>query len=1000
MSAENCRFADCRPLPRCDTIASTNKSQAAPPRAFIPVARLKILVHSDLDPGRLRAQYDKVVAMLARDDFRSAEVKKLAERDLYRAKLDHSNRLLFRIARHGAERYALLLEVVENHAYEKSRFLRGARVDEASLLPVEPAQLAENRLPALPYVNPSVTRFNLLDKVLSFDEAQEALYRLPPPLVIVGSAGSGKTALTLEKAKLAAGDVLYVTQSAFLARHARDLYFANGYENEAQSIDFFSFRELLESIRVPAGREVGYREFRAWHARQPQARAIPAHQLFEEFKGVLGGLAIDKPFLAREDYLGLGVKRSIFLDEERPRVYELFERYLRWIGESALYDSNMVSQRFLSEAKPRYDFAVVDEVQDITNVQLALVLRLLRREGQFLLSGDSNQIVHPNFFSWAQLKTLFFTTAALDPSSLVHVLRSNYRNAAGVNELANRLLRIKQRRFGSIDRESNYLVETVSAEAGAVELLAHDPKLLADLDARTRQSARFAVLVLREDVKAAAREHFRTPLVFSVQEAKGLEYENVILYNFVSCERQSYAAVALGVSAADLEGGDIEYRRAADKADKSLEVYKFFINSLYVAITRAVRNVYLIESDSRHPLLGLLGQERTSERLQLAEQKSSLEEWQKEAHRLEQQGKLEQAEAVRNTVLHTQKVPWPVLDGEALALLAERALDPQSVSNKPRQQLYEYAILNDEPAWVGRLAAVRFEPARGALAFAEEQDVRLIETGANLVRRHYAAYESRNFKEVLRQVDQYGPDFRNAFNQTPLMIAAARGNVALTGTLLERGADVELADNHGRLAYHHVLLRALLDRAYAAGPFAELHRLLAPPAVDVMVEERLVKLDAHLIEFFLFNAMLALMQHRLNYPRWWRVGLNVEDFTEPAEAFPESVLPERRRRRPYLSGVLARNEILRDYAYNRRLFARTSRGFYVLNPALSLRQGEGWTPIYDLLNPPQIDRYLGHRQRIEEILSFQARYARDPDAALAALAAKVSPADAASEEDA
>jgi hypothetical protein len=76
--------------------------------------------------------------------------------------------------------------------------------------------------------------------------------------------------------------------------------------------------------------------------------------------------------------------------------------------------------------------------------------------------------------------------------------------------------------------------------------------LLAELNARTRQSARFAVLVLREDIKAAAREHFQTPLVFSVQEAKGLEYENVILYNFVSCERQSYAAIASGVSAADV----------------------------------------------------------------------------------------------------------------------------------------------------------------------------------------------------------------------------------------------------------------------------------------------------------------------------------------------------------------------------------------------------------------------------------------------------------------
>ena len=950
---------------------------------------MKILTHSDLDPSRVRPQFDKVVEALKRDDFYSAEVKKLAEHDLYRAKLDYANRLIFRIARHNGERYALLLEIVEQHAYEKSRFLRGAHIDEAKLLQTQIGDLSEAALPALPYVNPASARFNLLDKVLSFDAAQEALYQVAPPLIIVGSAGSGKTALTLEKLKLTAGDVLYVTQSAFLTHHARDLYYAQGYVNEQQNVDFLSFRELLESIRIPAGREVGYREFRAWHARQPQARAVQPHKLFEEFKGVLTGLAVEQPVLSRDDYLGLGVRRSIFLDEERVIVYDLFERYLKWLAESGFYDSNMLSQQYLAEAQPRYDFAVVDEVQDITNVQLALILKLLRRKNAFLLCGDSNQIVHPNFFSWAQLKTLFFTSGALDPASQVRVLRTNYRNAAGVNTLANRLLRIKQRRFGSIDRESNYLVETASQEAGAIELLAHEPKLLAELNAKTRQSTRFALLVLRDDMKVAAREFFKTPLVFSVQEAKGLEYENIILYNFVSCERQSFAAIASGVSSADVEDGDLEYSRNADKADKALEAYKFFINALYVAVTRAIGAVYLVESDSAHPLLRLLGQAQTQQHIAIAEQKSSLEEWQYEAHRLEQQGKLDQAEDVRRTVLRTQGVPWPVLDPLRLAELAGRALDPQSISNKPRQQLFEYAVFNDEPGWVKALEKRRFEPAMGALSLTRERKIRLVDTGANLVRKFCAAYDSKNLKEVLRQVDQYGADFRNPFNQTPLMIAALRGNVALVSALLARGANTELTDNHGRLAFHYVLLCALLNAQYAQGPFAELHRLLAPQAIDLMVEDRLVKLDAHLIEFFLFNAMLALLQHRLHYPDWWKLGLNVDDFVAPAAAFPPSVLPQARRRREYLSGVLARNEISRDYAYNRKLFARTSRGFYVLNPGLSMRDGDAWTPIYDRLNPPQLDRHLGHRKEIEKVVAVRAEFARDPESAMARIQAEI-----------
>jgi len=58
-----------------------------------------------------------------------------------------------------------------------------------------------------------------------------------PPLVIIGPAGSGKTAVTLAKMREATGDVLYVTLSAYLAQTARRLYGAHGYENPQQSVD-------------------------------------------------------------------------------------------------------------------------------------------------------------------------------------------------------------------------------------------------------------------------------------------------------------------------------------------------------------------------------------------------------------------------------------------------------------------------------------------------------------------------------------------------------------------------------------------------------------------------------------------------------------------------------------------------------------------------------------------------------------------------------------------
>ena len=52
--------------------------------------------------------------------------------------------------------------------------------------------------------------------------AKEALHRLPAPVVLVGSAESGKTAVTLAKLREAEGRVLYITQSApWRGRHGR-----------------------------------------------------------------------------------------------------------------------------------------------------------------------------------------------------------------------------------------------------------------------------------------------------------------------------------------------------------------------------------------------------------------------------------------------------------------------------------------------------------------------------------------------------------------------------------------------------------------------------------------------------------------------------------------------------------------------------------------------------------------------------------------------------------
>ena len=119
-------------------------------------------------------------------------------------------------------------------------------------------------------------------------------------------------------------------------------------------------------------------------------------------------------------------------------------------------------------------------------------------------------------------------------------MKTNYRNSQGITKLSNDLLKIKNSRFGSIDRESTYLINTVADSEGEINFLKYDKKLLGDLNKRTESSARFAVLAIDKDRKARIGRELKTPLIFTIQEAKGSEYENIILVNFISDYKETF----------------------------------------------------------------------------------------------------------------------------------------------------------------------------------------------------------------------------------------------------------------------------------------------------------------------------------------------------------------------------------------------------------------------------------------------------------------------------
>ena len=899
---------------------------------------MNVLYLNDIDYSKVKKQFSKTVEHLENNNFNSAEIKKLPGTDFYRAKLDYENRLLFKFARYNNQTYILLLEVIYNHNYEKSRFLRGAKIDESKLRgPVNEAPVSGEDMVELNYVNPHSNRFHLLNKALSFDNVQQTVFTVKPPAVIVGSAGSGKTALTLEKIKQLKGDVLYVTLSPFLVDNSSTLYYSGNYINEKQNVDFLSFREFLETFRIISGQEVDFKNFNDWLQPRKHSFGIKdAYKLFEEFKGVITGLDIAKPFLSKDEYLELGVKQSIFLKSEREKVYEAFVKYNEFLSENNFYDLNIVSFKWLQYCRAKYDFIVIDEVQDFTNIQLYLVLQSLKTAGNFILCGDSNQIVHPNFFSWTNVKTMFYKHDIAQ--SRISVLRTNYRNSAEVTAIANKLLLIKNARFGSIDRESNFLVEPLKENRGLANFYIDTEARRKQLNDSTMRSTKYALLVMTREEKAAARKIFKTPLLFSIQEAKGLEYENIILINFISNYSREFNEIAQGVTKKDLENDDLAFSRGKDKADKSLDAYKFYINSLYVGITRSVKNLYILESSSKHTVLSLLGLVETKEKINIKKEVSSLEEWNEEARKLEMQGKKEQADDIKKNILELKKPDWEPITRESLGKLKENALDPGFYNKKAKDLLFMYALLYNDHDSISRLAGLKYKKAEHP------------EYERNTInRKYYSIYNNDNVKGVEQEIRKYGVNYRDQFNLTPLLAAAENGSVNILNFLLALNADTDVVDNNGRNPFQ-VAINKLYFSPQSVSKLEDIFSRIVASSVRIKVADRMVKIPNRKMEYFLLNIFMALQDAIINDNRsnWEEKGVKAVDLEKVIAPYPEGIMPGYRKKRNYISSLLAKNEINSNNPYNNSLFLRVERGYYCLNPNLSVWVEEKWVNVYEL----------------------------------------------------
>ncbi|KAG8929887.1 hypothetical protein FRC02_004920 [Tulasnella sp. 418] len=294
------------------------------------------------------------------------------------------------------------------------------------------------------------------------------------------------------------------------------------------------------------------------HFNQQLKSGLSASLVWSEFMSVIKGseeaLCSGRGYVDRLTYETMRSKAG--LTSVRARIYDLFESYLRQKRDLRWYDHperTHVLLRALSAVGLRGDLIdslYVDEVQDNLLLDAGLLRKLCRSPHGMFWAGDSAQtIAVGSTFRFDELRSYLYRAEMSDPSvkdksrKPVHPqefqLSVNYRSHGGIVNAAASLVEMILKFFpASIDKLSKEKSKVngpkpVILSPISGNRLQFENFLFGDTESRVEFGAEQVILVRNEEVQKQLQAQIGDlPLVLTLYESKGLEFNDVLLYNF------------------------------------------------------------------------------------------------------------------------------------------------------------------------------------------------------------------------------------------------------------------------------------------------------------------------------------------------------------------------------------------------------------------------------------------------------------------------------------
>ncbi|KAF3202653.1 hypothetical protein TWF679_010747, partial [Orbilia oligospora] len=299
---------------------------------------------------------------------------------------------------------------------------------------------------------------------------------------------------------------------------------------------------------------------------------------------------------------------------EREAVYELYKAYEKRKGSfdewddldriSKLHELLAKDEKLSSRLRSQITEVYVDEIQDQRLSEIELLLNLVDDAKSFAFAGDTAQCIsRDSRFRFQDLKSLFFRkherlgvlAGWRDLAKLkLFTLSKNYRTHDGILKLAAKVVDVLYTTFP-------YAIDKFSPELGdfdgpaPIVFSGFSPERIfrpreAESTTTISEFGAEQVLIVRdEDAKSLLAETMEDEvLILTILESKGMEFQDVFLFDFFSGSGCQAAFRALANS--QVVGGRVD--------DGKYPELCIELKNLYVAITRSREMLYIIESDS------------------------------------------------------------------------------------------------------------------------------------------------------------------------------------------------------------------------------------------------------------------------------------------------------------------------------------------------------------------------------------------------------------------